>query len=366
MKAKAWAPDRDRHPSDWFITSLQAYDALDIPSLCDENILKAAWDDDRKAPPNEPPRPFTDELIQIQAAHRLGAITGEQAHQLTGQLRANMAEALPLSWALPEWQKKIVDHYSWEIRAIDTASQRKEISESEADRQGALLLDAAVLELAEGEELEKRRARETRALKRDRLLTAFKSRIPTGDNDPALFDKVRLKCPLLHDSALEEFTEPDKTVHYWHGESGTGKSWTAVMAGMSEFDNGDCSDVCFIQASELKDNLATLKDSKNDHSKTAFIASLAYCDLLIIDDLFLSVSGPFLESLRRILAERGNAPTIITSNYSLSEARNLGVTSKCEKPMEAVIRRIEDRANVIEFSKAREAALQACIEGDES
>ncbi len=362
MKAKAWAPDKNRHPSDAFITSLQAYDALDIPSLCDEDILKAAWDDDRKAPPNEPPRPFTDELIQIQAAHRLGEISSEQAHQLTGQLRASMAAAFPFILDEPEWRTRITQSYFMRDSNIEADYRRKTISEAEADRQRALLTEAAVLELAEGEELEKRRARETRALKRARFLQAFKADVPS-ENNPGLFDETRLKCPMLHHSALARFKAADRAFHYWHGESGTGKSWTAVMAGMREFENGYCTDAHFIQASELKDRLANLKEADD---KKSFIAGIADYDLLILDDLFLSVSGPFLESFRRILTERGNAPTIITSNYSLAEARRLGYTSKCEKAMEAVIRRIEDLAEVIEFSKAEEAALQACIDEAES
>lgn len=360
MKSKPWTPDPDRQPSPWFIDRLREYDALDVPSFCDNVILEEAWKDDQGTPPGESSRPFTSLLIQIQTAARLGWITSEEAGQHTGRLFERMAGMIPFELDAPEWRSRITDGYRSRVCNVESDRQGRKITDAEADRQKVILLDEALTELVTTEERERIIKSERRKRRHAEARGAFTDGIP-HENAPESFDPTRLKCPLLHDDALAEFTETDTPFHYWHGESGTGKSWTAVMTGIQEFGNGLACDVRFIPASRLKDRLAGLKDADD---KAAFIDDVAGCDLLILDDLFHSVSGPFLESLRRILSERGDAPTIITSNFSLDAVRRLGAGKEYEETIKAVVRRIEDRAAVLEFSLENEAALKASIESN--
>ena len=210
---------------------------------------------------------------------------------------------------------------------------------------------------------EERRAIRERFARLDRDLRRFaldRAGIPE-ENLPDRFDPARLRTP-WNDAAVKRTLAADDAPGwvYLVGPSGTGKSWSAsnwlrdyVERGAEPFtlwrtgeDDYEVEPpVLWLPASDLKDQLAATRDPAE---KRAFIKRIATADALVLDDLWHQTSGPFVEGLRRILAERSEySATFITSQYSPADALAAAEGKDFFKGLEAVSRRLAERSVVL-------------------
>jgi len=188
------------------------------------------------------------------------------------------------------------------------------------------------------------------ALRLEQALDRLEASVPK-EVRPSRFNEAKMTCPRLHQATTQEFSETAEGCwHYWHGPSGTGKTWTAVKALEAFITRYPGTPFEFIDAAVLKDRLAGM--ARDPAAKADFIEDLAEAEVLVIDDFGHGMSESFAESLRRIMANRDpEAQTIITSNYSIKEMLARAAGQTYAYTVEAIIRRIADRSKVREFKE---------------